>query len=176
MKRALLAVLAAFTMSVAPSPTLDPPPGDFIGQKTAVTNPFQEEITVSGTTSIKLNAPVTLGVGKSLQLIWDGVYWIGVGFKPGRASFSHDFPATAIGACVHGPSFAIVGALVGDGCVASSNFGMDGGALIPEDVVVSCEIDGQGTGHVNLCSHLPTDGGVGGFNLPDAGWYMRAVK
>ena len=160
-------------------PVLDPKPGAYLGQTTVIVN--QEKtasVIVDGNTLIRLNAAVTLAAGESLPLQWDGVNWIAVGTQPGLAAFSYDFPNVAIGQCKHstGKAVAILGAKVGEGCVAGSNFGADGGDWLPEDAELSCEIGPAGFGHVNVCSHLPGDAGTGGFNLPDAGFFMRAVK
>ncbi len=173
----MFAVLIASLAFALATPTLDPPPGTFVGQRAEVKNPSPTAaITVSGTTLIRLNSAVDLAVGASLQLVWDGVNWVALDSRPGVGSLAYDFEALVAGQCSKSHLAAVPGALLSNACAASTNLGMDGGAVLSEVAVLTCQFTSDGVGQIQLCAHGQSDAGVLGFDLHDAGFFLRVIK
>lgn len=181
MKRFLLSVfLVASLMAV--SPTMDPPPGEVIGQKKSITNNTDGDITISGTTGIRLGTPITLGAGKSLELIWDGSNWVLLGTK-GRFSnstfFGYDFAQLDVSAvfglpCIETVPVTVTGAAFNDSCDMTSNLGQDGGTALNNLVDLTCRAT-TNAAIGKACLRASTDGGIV-RDLPDAGYTVRVTR
>ncbi len=99
-----------------------------------------------------------------------------IGGTTGFGSTSYDFPSLGNNAldtpCAESSSVTIPGALIGDGCMASSNLGSDGGSALLSTAQLRCRAT-TGAGVLQLCVQL-TDGGA--YDLGDAGFYLRTFR
>ncbi len=180
MRRFALAVFLFALSARAVSPTMDPAPGVVIGQKAFVKNQTTGDITISGTTLIRLASPITLGADKTLDLIWDGTNWVlfgTVGRFSNSASFSWAWSvlnSDPLGTpCRETNRVTVSGALYGDFCrISSPALGADGGTGLTSTARLSCRaVDGAAIGQ--LCSVL-TDGGS--YTLGDAGYTIEVSR
>lgn len=85
-----------------------------------------------------------------------------------------DYPALGTGAlnslnqtCAETDPVTLTGAAIGDNCQVSSNWGMDGGAALPLNAILSCRTTTNGVVG-RLCIAYNTDAGT--LSLTDAGY------
>lgn len=177
----MFSLLALVASATTPAPTMDPAPGVLVGQETIVTNRTDGDISISGTTLIRLESAVILGAGKGLKLVWDGANWVRVGTLArfsNTASLTWDFPSLSNGTtlgtpCSETDPVSVPGAVITDGCNVASNLGLDGGALLLSTATLSCTVSAAAAATVKLCVQF-TDGGS--YNLTDAGFTVRIFR
>lgn len=85
---------------------------------------------------------------------------------------SWDFAAIGAGAinCEDSTAITVTGAALGDACLVSTMFGMDGGATQSIEASFSCYVSAANAAKVRACA-FRADAGT--LDLPDAGYFVR---
>lgn len=115
---------------------------------------------------------------KSALAYSNGSAWVSNGFAsvgPGIAKW--DFPALGGGGvnCADSATLAMTGVAYGDGCVASTDLGMDGGSVaLYLNATFSCYAKTNGV-VFRACAWAADAGTPGALDLPDAGYFARVL-
>lgn len=109
----------------------------------------------------------------------NGSAWTGPGFNTlGPFSTTYDFPvlsptnSSGTDECLRSWNVTATGAVLTDGCFASNNFGVDGGAILPTNVHITCSVVAADTIAFDACAQLNDAGTI---NLTDAGYLGRIL-
>ena len=100
------------------------------------------------------------------------------GCQTGIGSTTYNFPAVSAtntaastdAQCQRSWNVSAPGCSIGDDCRPSSNFGADGGAVLPAYVHLYCQVTAADTAVIDLCGQL-NDGGT--YDATDAGYTVR---
>ncbi len=120
---------------------------------------------------------VAYNSSNSALTVSDGLTWRTA--SPILASAAWDFPQLDVSAvfglpCNETAAVTATGAVMSDACASSSNFGVDGGALPPDLVDLSCRVSATNAVKFKLCLRASTDGGIV-YDAPDAGYFARVL-
>lgn len=75
--------------------------------------------------------------------------------------------------CQESWAITSTGSQLGDQCLAGSNLGVDGGAVLLTEATLGCAVSAADVTKVKLCVHF-TDGGT--YDLHDAGFFTRTLS
>ncbi len=114
---------------------------------------------------------------KGALAVSNGSAWVSSGFNAlGPVFTAYDFAALSSDVlgrtCDESWAVTAAGAALGDGCVSSSNLGMDGGAALLTEAALTCRVSAANAIKFKLCAQF-TDGGS--YDLGDAGFYGRIL-
>lgn len=117
---------------------------------------------------------------KGALTVSNGSAWVSSGLNAlATGIVTWDFPALGGGGvnCAESRTVTITGAVTGDACLASADWGLDGGAVSVNTLVTTgpfCRTITNGA-IVKMCAWAADAGTPGTVDLPDSGFFVRVI-